>query len=99
MSSADSEDRGSLLGERDVEFADAGQFVERLEVGGAHHGALADEQRRRSHTGLLHADHQRLYALEVHRSFSVVSANRASTRPAIQKRAMIFDSVQPSASK
>ena len=32
-------------------------------------------------------------------SFNVVSANSASTRPAIQKRAMIFDSVQPSASK
>ena len=34
-----------------------------------------------------------------HLSFNVVSANSASTRPAIQKRAMIFDSVQPSASK
>ena len=52
-----------------LEFADAGQFVERLEVGGAHHGALAGEQRRRSQTGLLHADYQRLYALEVHLQF------------------------------
>ena len=57
------------------------------------------EQRRRRQTGLLHPDHQRLYALELHLSFNVVSANSASTRPAIQKRAMIFDSVQPSASK
>ncbi len=93
------ENRGGLLGEWDVEFADAGQFVERLEVGGAHHSALPDEQRCGSQTRLLHADHQRLFVLEVHRSFSVVSANSASTRPAIQKRAMIFDSVQPSASK
>ena len=34
-----------------------------------------------------------------HLSFNVVSANSASTSPAIQNRAMIFDSVQPSASK
>ena len=34
-----------------------------------------------------------------HLSFSVVSANSAITSPAIQKRAMIFDSCQPSASK
>ncbi len=93
------ENLGSLLGERDVEFTDTGQLVERLEVGRAHHGALAEEERRRSHAGLLHADYQRVCALKVHRSFSVVSAKRASTRPAIQKRAMIFDSVQPSASK
>ena len=37
--------------------------------------------------------------LNTHRNFNVVSANSASTRPAIQKRAMIFDSVQPNASK
>ena len=42
-----------------------------------------------------------LSPLQFHRylSFNVVSANSASTRPAIQNRAMIFDSVQPSASK
>ena len=34
-----------------------------------------------------------------HRNFSVVRANNASTNPAIQKRAMIFDSCHPSASK
>ena len=34
-----------------------------------------------------------------HLSFSVVKAQSASTRPAIQNLAMIFDSVQPSASK
>ena len=34
-----------------------------------------------------------------HLSFNVVSANSASTSPAIQKRAIIFDSAQPSASK
>src|SRR5450755_64981 len=33
------------------------------------------------------------------RSFNVVSANNAITRPAIQNRVMIFDSGQPSASK
>ena len=34
-----------------------------------------------------------------HRSFKVVSANSASTSPAIQKRMMIFDSAQPNCSK
>ncbi len=32
-------------------------------------------------------------------SFNVVNANKAMTNPAIQKRVMIFDSCQPSASK
>ena len=34
-----------------------------------------------------------------YRSLSVVSANRANTREAIQKRTMIFDSDQPISSK
>ena len=38
-------------------------------------------------------------AVTLHLNFNVVSANSANTRPAIQNRAMIFDSVQPSASK
>ena len=50
------EDFGRLLRERDAEFGDAGEVRERLEVGGAHDGALTGEELRRSHTGLLHAD-------------------------------------------
>ena len=43
--------------------------------------------------------HYTCWHLAPHLSFSVVSANSAMTSPAIQKRAMIFDSCQPSASK
>jgi len=38
-------------------------------------------------------------AVRCYLSFSVVSANRANTRDAIQKRTMILDSDQPSNSK
>ena len=77
------------------------QLVERLQVGRPDARAQARQQFGRRQPRFFHADHQHSGAGPVHRhlSFSVVSANSASTRPAIQKRAMIFDSVHPSASK
>ena len=95
------EDLGRLLRERDVQSSRTpGQLVQRLQIGGADHARpRARSNAAEATPDFFMPDHQRLYALELHLSFSVVSANSASTRPAIQKRAMIFDSVQPSASK
>ena len=77
------------------------QLVQGLEIGGAHDRAMACQQFGCRHTGSLHPDHQRFdpAQLQAHLNFNVVRANSAITRPAIQKRAMIFDSAQPSASK
>ncbi len=83
------------------QFAGPRQRIERFEVGRAHLGPLPRQQARRGHAGALQADHQYSFAVHIHGylSFNVVNANNASTRPAIQKRAMIFDSAQPLASK
>ena len=77
------------------------QFGQRLQVGRAHARAQACQKLRRRQPRFFHADHQHSGAgpVRCHLSFRVVSANSASTRPAIQKRAMIFDSVHPSCSK
>src|SRR5260370_40381057 len=56
--------------------------------------SLRDEELHARESGFLHSDHE-----YVHLSFSVVSAKSARTKPTIQKRTMIFDSDQPSASK
>jgi len=57
------------------------------------------QKRGGSAAGFLHADNESLDAGCDHRSFRVVSAKSASTKPIIQKRAMILDSCHPSASK
>ena len=61
--------------------------------------ALTGEKARRRPPGPAQADHQRSLAVDVHRSFSVLSASSAQAKPAIQKRTITFDSAQPSSSK
>jgi len=78
------------------------QLLERLQIGGHGPRPVAVQQFHRGQAGAAHARHEHPRAVEVnssHRNFSVVSANSAITSPAIQKRIMIFDSGQPSASK
>ena len=76
------------------------RHVERLQIGGAHRRRRARaETPPRPRPDFSIPTTRAFVPSIVHLSFNVVSANSASTRPAIQKRAMIFDSVQPSASK
>ncbi len=61
--------------------------------------ALIEQQLDCRYAAARHPDHYRPCSLQFHRSFKVVSANRAITRPAIQNRMITLDSAQPSASK
>src|ERR1700716_4030641 len=62
-------------------------------------------EQRRSESGPRQSDHQNAFPPELdprfhfYRSFRVVSANKAKTNAAIQKRTMILDSLQPASSK
>ena len=71
----------------------------RARVGDGNRSPTRSEKARGGLTGLPQPDDQRFPALVSHRNFNVLSANKAQTRPAIQKRTITFDSGQPICSK
>ena len=65
-----------------------------------HSRSLFHQQLHRRDAAARHSDHDCSRTFHtLHRSFSVVSANNASSRPAIQKRMITLDSAHPNCSK
>ena len=75
------------------------QLVLRQTVRCRHYGPARHEKPGGRPAGLPEPDDEHALIFKIHRSFNVLSANSAQTKPAIQNRVMIFDSGQPSASK
>ena len=80
------------------------QFVGTLSVGHRHLCAVRLQEERGGNPRLTEAHDQNAFAFEFqtesfYLSLSVVNANRAKIRLAIQKRTMTFDSDQPNNSK
>ncbi len=74
-------------------------------VDGGHHGAPRGAELRRGDARARQSQHQHALAREFdswthhYLSFKVVNENSAKTSATIQKRTMIFDSLQPASSK
>ena len=64
-----------------------------------HSRSLFHQQLHRRDAATRHPDHDRSRSIHFHRNFSVVSANNAISRPAIQKRMITLDSAHPNCSK
>ena len=75
------------------------EFVFRARIRYRDQRAPAQQKARRRQAGLAQSDDQHAFSLPSHRNFSVLNASKAHTNPAIQKRAITFDSGQPSCSK
>ena len=104
---------GGLLifgkGERAADFAQLphcfAKLIRAAVVGGGHASPARGAEARRGDAGSRESHDQHAFAFEFdsrthsYLSFSVVSENSAKTSATIQKRTMIFDSLQPASSK
>src|SRR5689334_7307404 len=95
--------------ERAADFVQRQYFVTKLAclaiVNGRDVSAPGRAETRRGHAGAREPHHQHAFAFEFdswthhYLNFNVVSENSANTSATIQKRTMIFDSLQPANSK
>jgi hypothetical protein len=103
---------GTLIGaegQRAAEVAQllhcSGKLLGAAIIGRGDASATRDAKARRGHAGSRDSHDQNAFALEFgygthsYLSFNVVSENSAKTSATIQKRTMIFDSLQPANSK
>src|SRR5690242_17635955 len=101
--------RIAAKGKRTADFAQfersAAKLLLRPVVNGRHAGAARGAKARRGDAGSRQPHDQHAFAFEFdsrthsYLSFNVVSENSANTSATIQKRTMIFDSLQPASSK